>query len=77
MSGTGLVTGDATLYNLDGQPATPPNNFTYTYGNPPLSVQTSQIEKPNPRSGISNPNWYTEVGYRGGSRLSDDPPHPS
>jgi phospholipase C len=63
----GLVTGDAAFYNLDGKPATPPNNFTYTYGNPPVSVQTSQIENPNPQSGLSNPNWYTEDGYRGGS----------
>src|ERR1700738_3104272 len=37
----GLVTGDAAFHNLDGKPATPPNNFTYTYGNPPVSVQTS------------------------------------
>ena len=73
----GLVTGDAAFYNLDGKPATPPNNFTYTYGNPPVSVQTSQIENPNPQSGLSNPNWYTEDGYRGGSYVNcADPSQP-
>ena len=73
----GLVTGDAAFYNLDGKPAAPPNNFTYTYGNPPVSVQTSQIENPNPQSGLSNPNWYTEDGYRGGSYVNcADPSQP-
>jgi phospholipase C len=66
----GLVTGDAAFYNLNGQPAVPPTNFTYTYGNPPVSVQTSQVENPNPQSGLSNPNWYTEDGYRGGSYVN-------
>jgi hypothetical protein len=63
----GLVTGDAAFYNLDGNPATPPNDFTYTYGNPPVSVEASQIENPNPQPGLSNSNWYTEDGYRRGS----------
>ena len=66
MGGTGanflaLVTGDAAFYNINGQPTIPPTNFTYQ------GVQTSQVENPNPQTGLSNPNWYIEDGYRGGS----------
>jgi phospholipase C len=76
MGGTGanflaLVTGDAAFYNLDGQPMTPPTSFIYQ------GVQTSQVENPNPQPGLSNPNWYTEDGYRGGSYVNcADPGQP-
>jgi phospholipase C len=70
MGGTGanflaLVTGDAAFYNLNGQLAVPPTSFTYQ------GVQTSQVENPDPQTGIpNNPNWYTEDGYRGGSYVN-------
>jgi phospholipase C len=60
----GLVTGDAAFYNLNGQLAVPPTSFTYQ------GVQTSQVENPNPQTGLSNSNWYTEDGYRGGSYVN-------
>ena len=70
MGGTGanflaLVTGDAVpFYNGQGQFGVPPTSFTYQ------GVQTSQVENPNPQTGLSNPNWYTEDGYRGGSYVN-------
>jgi acid phosphatase len=69
MGGTGanflaLVTGDVAFYNLNGQPTTPPTDFTFQ------GEQTSQVENPNPQTGLSNPNWYTEDGYRGGSYVN-------
>jgi acid phosphatase len=67
----GLVTGDAAFYNLNGQLAVPPTNFTYQ------GVQTSQVENPNPQPAGSNTNWYTEDGYRGGSYVNcSDPNQP-
>jgi phospholipase C len=62
----GLVTGDAAFFNKDGQVGpgiTPPSGVWQ-------GVPTSQIENPNPQSGLSNPNWYTEDGYRGGSYVN-------
>jgi acid phosphatase len=76
MGGTGanflsLVTGDAAFYNMNGVAAVPPTNFTYQ------GAQTSQVENPNPQSAGSNPNWYTEDGYRGGSYVNcADPNQP-
>jgi phospholipase C len=76
MGGTGanflaLVTGDAAFYNLSGQLTVPPTNFTYQ------GVQISQVENPNPQAGFSNPNWYTEDGYQGGSYVNcADPSQP-
>jgi len=77
MGGTGanflaLVTGDAVpFYNGQGQFGVPPTSFTYQ------GVQTSQVENPNPQTGLSNPNWYTEDGYRGGSYVNcADPAQP-
>jgi len=69
MGGTGanfqaLVTGDAAFYNVNGQPAIPPTNFDFQ------GVATSQVKNPNPQSGLSNPNWYTEDGYSGGSYVN-------
>jgi acid phosphatase len=69
MGGTGanflaLVTGDAAFYNSNGQPSVPPTNFQYQ------NSLTSQVENPNPQPGLSNPNWYTEDGYRGGSYVN-------
>jgi len=67
MGGTGanflaLVTGDTVpFYNDQGQFGIPATSFTYQ------GVQTSQVENPDPQTGLSNPNWYTEDGYRGGS----------
>jgi phospholipase C len=67
-----LVTGDAVpFYNGQGQFGVPPTSFTYQ------GVQTSQVENPNPQTGLSNPNWYTEDGYRGGSYVNcADPTQP-
>ena len=62
----GLVTGDAAFFNKDGQVGAdikPPEEVWQ-------GVQTSQIENPNPQTGLSNPNWYTEDGYRGGSYVN-------
>jgi phospholipase C len=78
MGGTGanflaLVTGDAAaFYDANGQFAVPPTSFTYQ------GVQTSQVENPDPQTGISNnPNWYIEDGYRGGSYVNcADPKQP-
>ena len=77
MGGTGanflaLVTGDAVpFYNGQGQFGVPPTSFTYQ------GVQTSQVENPNPQTGLSNPNWYTEDGYCGGSYVNcADPTQP-
>src|SRR5215471_3566279 len=76
MGGTGanflaLVTGDAAFYNVNGQPAIPPTNFDFQ------GVTTSQVENPNPQPGLSNPNWYTEDGYSGGSYINcADPNQP-
>ena len=69
MGGTGanflaLVTADAAFYNINGQPALPPTNFDFQ------GVTTSQVENSNPQSGLSNPNWYTEDGYSGGSYVN-------
>src|SRR5262249_20865666 len=66
MGGTGanflsLVTGDAAFFNAGGVPAVPPSGFTFA------GETTSQVENPNPQLAGSNPNWYTEDGYRGGS----------
>jgi phospholipase C len=78
MGGTGanflaLVTGDAAaFYDANGQFAVPPTSFTYQ------GVQTSQVENPDPQTGISNnTNWYIEDGYRGGSYVNcADPKQP-
>jgi acid phosphatase len=76
MGGTGanfiaLVTGDAAFYNSNGQPTVPPTSFTYQ------GSQTSQVEDPNPQPSLSNPNWYKEDGYRGGSYVNcSDPNQP-
>jgi acid phosphatase len=62
----GLVTGDAAFFNQDGQVGagiTPPAEVWQ-------GTQTSQVENPNPQTGLSNPNWYTEDGYRGGSYVN-------
>jgi phospholipase C len=62
----GLVTGDAAFFNQDGQVGAdikPPAGVW-------KGVPTSQIENPNPQAGLSNPNWYTEDGYRGGSYVN-------
>jgi acid phosphatase len=76
MGGTGanflaLVTADAAFFNHNGNPATPPSGFSFN------GVSTSQIEDPNPQAGLSNPNWPTEDGYRGGSYVNcADPTQP-
>ena len=69
MGGTGanffaLATGDAAPFYNGQQLGVPPTNFTYQ------GVKTSQVENPNPQTGLSNPNWYTEDGYRGGSYVN-------
>lgn len=73
MGGTGanflaLVTGDAGFYNTDGNPAIPPTQV------PVGSDIVSQIENPDPQSGLTNANWYTEDGYRGGSYVKCSDP---
>jgi hypothetical protein len=58
-----MNTGDAAFFNKGGQVGAdikPPEDVWQ-------GVPTSQIENPNPQTGLSNPNWYTEDGYRGGS----------
>ncbi len=76
MGGTGanflaLATGDAAVYNVNGQLAVPPTSFVYQ------GAQTSQVENPNPQSAGTNTNWYTEDGYRGGSYVNcADPSQP-
>src|SRR5207248_2707474 len=59
-------TGDAAFFNKDGQvgPGIMPPSGVWK------GVPTSQVENPNPQSGLSNPNWYTEDGYRGGSYVN-------
>jgi acid phosphatase len=69
----GLVTGDAAFFNSGGQvgPNIKPPSGVWQ------GVPTSQIENPNPQPGLSNPNWYTEDGYRGGSYVNcSDPSQP-
>lgn len=69
----GLVTGDAAFFNSGGQvgPDIKPPSGVWQ------GVPTSQIENPNPQPGVSNPNWYTEDGYRGGSYVNcSDPSQP-
>jgi hypothetical protein len=72
----GLVTGDAAFFNDSGQvgPSIIPPSGPWPS---PNGVQTSEVENPNPQPGLSNPNWYTEDGYRGGSYVScADPKQP-
>ena len=69
----GLVTGDAAFFNEAGQvgPKIKPPSGVWQ------GVQTSQIEDPTPQTGLTNPNWYTEDGYRGGSYVEcADPTQP-
>jgi|GEM_PF-78897 len=60
LGGTGanffaIATADVPYFNVDGAIAVPPEN---------------QIENPNPMAGTSNPNFYTQDGYQGGSYVN-------
>lgn len=67
LGGTGanfyaIATADVPYFNVDGVIAVPPEN---------------QIENPNPMPGTSNPNFYMQDGYQGGSYVNcSDPAQP-